>query len=57
MIVVIFGFGENVIIEMVDIFESCFIIFGGDVVKKCVIIISENDLVFDVLMKVLKFIL
>ena len=54
LIVVILGLGENAITEMADISESCFTIFGGDVAKKCVTIISENDSVLDALMKASK---
>lgn len=43
--------------EMLDIVESCFSIFGGDIVRKCVIIISESKNFLDVLINILKLIL
>lgn len=39
---------------MADISESCFTILGGDVAKKCVTIIIENESVLDALMKASK---
>lgn len=54
LIIVILGLGENAIMEMSDIAESCFSILGGDIARKCVSIISESNTVSDAFIKASK---
>ena len=51
LIITILVLGENVIMEMSDIAESCFNILGGDIARKCVTIISESKEILDLLVK------
>lgn len=54
LIIVILGLGENAIMEMSDIAESCFSILGGDIASKCVSIISESKTVSDAFIRASK---
>ena len=49
LVIVILGLGENAVMEMSDIAESCFSILGGDIARKCVSIISESKNISDAL--------
>ncbi|XP_078367189.1 sterile alpha motif domain-containing protein 9-like isoform X1 [Oculina patagonica] len=51
LIIAILGLGENAIMEMSDIAESCFSILGGNIAKKCVTIISESKAISDALIQ------
>ena len=51
LIIAILGLGENAIMEMSDIAESCFSILGGDIARKCVTIISESKVILDLFKK------
>lgn len=51
LVIVILGLGENAVMEMSDIAESCFSILGGDIARKCVTIISESKNFSDALIK------
>lgn len=54
LVVAILGLGENAIMEMSDIAESCFSILGGDIARKCVTIISESKNFSDALINTSK---
>ena len=51
LVIAILGLGENAVMEMSDIAESCFSILGGDIARKCVTIISESKNFLDGLIK------
>lgn len=42
LVIAILVLGENAVMEMSDIAESCFNILGGEIARKCVTIISES---------------
>ena len=51
LVIAILGLGENAVMEMSDIAESCFSILGGEIARKCVTIISESKNFSDALIK------
>lgn len=51
LIIAILGLGENAVMEMSDIAESCFSILGGSIARKCVTIISESKNFSDALIR------
>ena len=51
LVIAILGLGQNAVMEMSDIAESCFSIFGGEIARKCVTIISESKHFPDALIK------
>ena len=51
LIIAILGLGENAIMEMSDIVESCFSILRGEIAKKCVTIITESKAILDAFIK------
>ena len=51
LVIAILVLGENAVMEMSDITESCFSILGGNTARKCVTIISESKNFSDALIQ------